>query len=217
MKEKFLRFRFVIILAIVLTGSLSAQNIEITPFGGWFFAGKLPTSQGDLNFKDDANYGFTMGTMIQRGLQVEFMYNRMDTRVVLKDWRGTSKDLFDVGINYFHLGAVYNAQEFDGGVLFTNFSLGASLFSPENVNFEDRDGNLITSLDDDWRFSIAFGGGVKKYLSDRLGIRLQLRVLMPLYWAGGSIWVGSGGAGYGLGAGTNLVQADATAGLIIRL
>jgi hypothetical protein len=122
-----------------------------------------------------------------------------------------------VSVNYFHLGAVYDAKRFEGGILFTNFSLGATLFAPSNVNFEDRDGNVITRLEDDWRFSIAFGGGIKKYISDRVGLRLQLRILMPIYWAGGSLWVGTGGVGYGLGAGTALVQGDATVGLIIRL
>jgi hypothetical protein len=216
------RYIIVILLVTVIssisTSRLYAQKFELTPFGGYFFAGKVTVSEGDLNVKNGGNYGFTMGMNIQPGLQVEFMFNRLDTRLVLKEWRtGTSRDLFDMSVNYFHLGAIYDAKQFEGGILFTNFSLGATLFAPTNVNFEDKDGNLITSVEDDWRFSIGFGGGIKKYLSDKIGLRLQLRVLMPIYWAGGSIYVGSGGAGFGLGAGTALVQGDATVGLIIRL
>jgi opacity protein-like surface antigen len=210
---------FLAVLIMSTISTVKAQKIEITPFGGYFFAGKLAVGSGDLNVKNDGNYGVALGINIQPDLGIEFTYNRLDTRLVLKEWRtGLSTDLFDMSVNYFHLGAVYTAKKIDDGILFTTFSLGATQFAPDVAQIEDpQDPNKIIRVEDDWRFSIGLGGGVKKYLSDRIGIRLQLRLLMPIYWASGGLWFGTGGAGLGIGAGTALLQADATAGIIIRL
>ncbi len=206
-------------ILMLLTTGLQAQKFEITPFGGYFFAGTMAVGRGDLNFKNGGNYGIALGTNIQPQLGIEFTYNRLDTRLVLKDWQtNISEDLFDISVNYFHLGAVYEATKIEGGIVYTTFSLGATLFSPDATTLQDPDDpTLIYNVEDDWRFSIGLGAGIKKYLSDKIGLRLQIRMLMPIFWAGGSLYFGTGGAGLGLTAGTALIQGDATVGLIIRL
>ncbi len=197
----------VVLVVLLLPDLAGAQKLEITPFGGYFFGGKLVVSEGDLNFKNDANYGVTFDYTLMREIQIELMYSRSDTRLVLKQYRsGINEELFEMSVNYFHIGGIYRAQEMENGYLFTNFSLGATLFSPKDNLYED-----------DWRFSIAFGGGIKYFLSDKIGIRTQIRLLMPLYFAGGGLYFGTGGSGVSLGAGTNLVQGDITVGLIFVL
>jgi len=64
---------------------------------------------------------------------------------------------------------------------------------------------------------MTLGGGVKIWLSDRIGIRAQGRLLLPMMWAGAGLSVGTGGTGFSLGAGTAMVQGDFTGGLIIAL
>ena len=207
------------ILILLFTSGVYAQKLEITPFGGYFFAGKLTVANGDLNFKNGGNYGVVIGLNIQPQLGIEFTYNRLDTRLVLKEWRtGVSTDLFDMSINYFHLGAVYEATKIEGGIVFTTFSLGATLFSPGVTTMEDPDDpTIIYNIEDDWRFSIGLGAGIKKYISDKIGLRLQIRMLMPIFWASGGLYFGTGGSGLGISAGTALFQGDATIGLIFRL
>jgi hypothetical protein len=202
-----------------MISTLSAQKLEVTPFGGYFFAGKLAVASGDLNVKNGGNYGVALSVNVQPGLDVEFTFNHLPTRVVFKEWRtNVSTDLFDMNENYYHLGAVYTAKKIDAGVLYTTFSLGATQFAPAVSSIEDpEDPSNKIVVEDDWRFSIGLGGGIKKYLSDKIGIRLQLRLLMPIYWGSAGLWFGTGGAGLGISAGTALLQADATAGIIIRL
>ena len=201
----------------ILPHDAAAQKLEITPFGGYFFAGKLAVREGDLNIKNDANYGVTIDFSIRRDIQIELMYNRLDTRLVLKEYpTGVNKDLFDLSVNYFHIGGVYRAQEIEKGYLFTTFSLGATLFSP-NVDTYQMDDGEVVDVSEDWRFSIALGGGIKYFLSDKIGIRTQIRILMPIYFGGGGLYFGTGGSGVSLGAGTNLVQGDITGGLIFVL
>ncbi len=207
----------VLFLSIILLHDAAAQKLEITPFGGYFFAGKLAVRGGDLNFKNDANYGMTIDFSIRRDIQIELMYNRLDTRLVLKEYpTGVNRDLFDLGVNYFHIGGLYRAQEIEKGYLFTTFSLGATLFSPKVDTYETEDGEVL-NVSDDWRFSIALGGGIKYFISDKIGIRTQIRILMPIYFAGGGLYFGTGGSGVSLGAGTNLLQGDITGGLIFVL
>jgi len=213
------KLMLVSISILLFTSGVYAQKLEITPFGGYFFAGKLTVPKGDLNFKNGGNYGVAIGLNIQPQLGVEFTFNRLDTRLVLKDWRtNVSTDLFDISVNYFHLGAVYEATKIEGGIVFTTFSLGATLFSPAATTMQDPDDpSIIYNIEDDWRFSIGLGAGIKKYISEKIGLRLQIRLLMPIYWGSAGLYFGTGGSGLGISAGTALIQGDATIGLIFRL
>ena len=53
--------------------------------------------------------------------------------------------------------------------------------------------------------------------SERVGIRLQARLLMPLYYSGAYFGVGTGGSGFSVGGGIHGVQGDFTGGLVLFL
>jgi len=77
-------------------------------------------------------------------------------------------------------------------------------FGTTHVTTENATGCLATIMNIIW-------------FSDRIGIRLQGRLLMPLYFAGAGVYFGSGGSGLSVGAGSTILQGDLTAGLIIGL
>jgi hypothetical protein len=56
-------------------------------------------------------------------------------------------------------------------------------------------------------------GGVKLHIGDALGIRLQARLGLPMYFNG--IYLGTGGAGASLRV--PMVQFDLSAGVFLRL
>jgi hypothetical protein len=89
------------------------------------------------------------------------------------------------------------------------FSLGASRFDPTEQN------------EDAWRFAVALGVGIKYFFTDAVGIRLQARMLMPLYFGGVGFGcgIGTGGSSCGGGAyfGTEILQGDFTGGVVIRI
>lgn len=89
------------------------------------------------------------------------------------------------------------------------FSLGDSRFSPEE------------SSQDYWRFAINAGLGIKYFITDKVGIRLQTRILMPLYFQGVgfgcSIGTGGSGCGTGIGIGSEILQADFTGGVVLKI
>ena len=204
-----LKITGIIALAFLLVNpnSVSAQGkIEISPLVGYQFGGKLRTYQGDLKVQDQMNYGLAISTEMAQDSRLEFIWTSMQTSADFRPYYGYDYlDIgkFDLNINYYQIGGV---REFPSGgavVPFGEFTLGAVQFTPSDVNISET-----------WRFSIALGGGAKFWLSDRIGIRLQGRLLMPLYFQGVSLYAGTGGAGMGVGAGVPIIQGDFMAGLI---
>ena len=196
-----------------------AQKIEITPFYGYGFNGKFTAYQGDLNIRNDAVYGGTLDITIQPGLQVEFFYSRSDTRIDFIEWRGPTYKLTDLSVNYFQLGVVRHAMKKDNIIVYGTGSLGATLFSPTGQPYDESDGGTEENYkyQDSWLFSLTLGGGAKVFLSDRIGLRFEGRILMPITWGGGGFMVGSGGGGFYLGGGSAILQASLMGGLIIAL
>jgi len=203
--KRFIFFLFTI--AILFCGETLAQT-EIFGFGGYMTYSSVAVREGDLQFDDGPNYGFGLDVAIQRGVFVELNYTHQQTSVRLKRFNGFNEDLFDMNTHYFQIGALYEFRKSPKQKAFpyTIATLGATLFDAKDA-----------SLTDEWRFSVAFGVGGKFYLSDKIGIRLQTRLLMPLTFSGGGMWCGTGGCSVGVGAWTSIVQFDFTAGVFIRL
>jgi hypothetical protein len=87
------------------------------------------------------------------------------------------------------------------------------LFTLGIVNYRPTSGGYSSEN----KMHVSLAGGVKIRASERVGIRLQARLLMPLYYAGTYFSVGTGGAGYGISGGIRGVQGDFTAGLFLVL
>jgi hypothetical protein len=195
-------------LAILLIApdTLSAQGkFEITPLVGYQFGGKLRMYEGDLKIKDQMNYGLAASTALSQDARVEFMWTHMETSADFRPYYGYDflRGSFDLNINYYQIGGVREFPQGGAVVPFGEFTLGAVQFTPSDVNISET-----------WRFSVSLGGGAKFWISDHIGIRLQGRLLMPLYFQGVSIYAGTGGSGMGMGAGVPILQGDFLAGFI---
>ena len=108
--------------------------------------------------------------------------------------------------------------DYDNIEPFGAFTLGATWFH----NYDPVEGDYRgPGTSDVTMFSITLGGGVKVMFSDKMGLRLQGRLLMPMYFNGLGFFIGggSGGASAGLGVTSTvpILQGDLTAALIFRL
>ena len=63
------------------------------------------------------------------------------------------------------------------------------------------------------KFSFGFTGGIKYFFTERIGVRAQAQLLIPLEWGG--VYYGYGGSVYTSGG--SLLQLNFTGGLIFRL
>ncbi len=205
-----LYFLILLFTATTIPTSIFAQRFEATPYYGFMLAGKVDLVKGEMNIKDNPNYGIILDFELDRrhGLNLELSYDRLDTRTTIKKYGGYAdeQDLFDMFIEYYQLGALYNKPLSKKANAFGFFTGGVARFSPVTPKYGD-----------DYRFAITTGGGIKYFFTKSVGIRLQGRLKMPMYFSGGGMYLGSGGSGFYMGSGTVLLQMDLIAGLTIRL
>jgi hypothetical protein len=89
---------------------------------------------------------------------------------------------------------------------FVMFGAGVAIFAPENEKFD-------TAV----RFAMSGALGLKIYASESIGFRLQGRLFLPMYFTGGTVWVGTGGGGAAVSGGIPVVQGDLGGSIFIRL
>lgn len=196
----------IFLISFLFISEVSAQT-EIFGYGGYMTFSNVSVAQGDLQFKDVPDYGLGADIQFQRGMSLELLWVSAQSHVKIKQYpSGFVKDLFDLNVHYFQVGSVVETKPRAKATPFFAFTIGATLFDAKDA-----------SLSDEWLFSMTLGGGGKFDLSDKLGIRLQARMLVPLTFSGGGLWVGTGGASVGVGAWAPFVSFDFTAGIYIRL
>ena len=184
--------------------STFAQKFEVTPYVGYQFAGVLNTIDGKLGMKDGMNYGLIFDVTVEKDMQAEFWYSRLETELSYKPEGEPSYTYFDdMSIEYFHAGALY-VPEWDKIRPIGIITLGFTRFHLMNVDAED-----------DWRFSVAVGGGAKFFFTDNIALRVQGRVLVPIYTSNTTVYCTNGTCVFSIEAGTMILQADFNAGLTI--
>ena len=201
---------------LLLITTTQAQKAEIGGFYGISFNSQIRTYYGQFKVDNKANYGGQLSIALSSQTFVELMYNRTDTKVQYFDRFGASQP-FDVSIEYFHIGGL---QQLDIGsemiAPFGNFTLGPTRFNIKNqVDLEGDGSNYYSG--DAWALSVALAGGAKIFLHERIGIRLQARLGMPMLFNGLYLGVGTGGVSSGASFRVPLVQFDLTAGVFIRI
>lgn len=171
----------------------------------WTFAREVIYNSfgGSVDVKDAAHYGGTLDAYVQHGKAVRLMYQRQDSKLTFQP-RGLPKtELADVAVEYFQLGGLAGTPK--GTVLpYGMFTLGATRLSYSNID-----------ADDNWRFSMILGFGVKKYMGQKLGLQVEGQI--PYTWidASGSVACGSFGCVSTVG-GTGVGQANVGGGLFLN-
>ncbi len=198
------------ILMLSLT-TYKAVSQEIVPFAGYMLAGKAEFYEGKIDFDDGATYGLSLIYNKGNGLPgIELTYSHTKSTGHFRPYPGfgLSEDVRDVNINYLHIGVIKGAPVNENIYPFLSLSVGGTWFAPE-------DRSAV------WRFSTALGGGAKIYFTEKLGLMLRGRLLVPMQFAGLGGWCGIGTGGSGCGLSVNsystIIQGDFTAGLIIKL
>ena len=204
LKKRYLFACLVLAISLTAGSHLKAQNIELTPIIGYETAAKINTSSGDLRINDGLVYGGALNVGLGGGRYAEFSYTHMASDLSIEGI--VREDICDLAVDYYSLGAL---QELMPGAKATPYGL----FTLGIVNYRPTSGGYSSEN----KMHVSLAGGVKIRASERVGIRLQARLLMPLYYAGTYFSVGTGGAGYGISGGIRGVQGDFPAGLFLVL
>ncbi len=187
------------------------SQIEINVYGGY-----VPTSKTMYNYNgyrlkidDGGNFGIGVGVATPLGVVAELSYMRFASTLSQDGGIVEVVNTQPINVEYYQLGINKPLMDGEEFVPYGLFSLGASRFNPT----EDPD--------DYWRFAVNLGLGIKYFFTETVGIKLQARLLMPLYFGGIGFGcgIGTGGSSCGGGAtfGTEILQGDFTGGVVLRI
>jgi hypothetical protein len=164
-----------VLFAAVLTNaeSLEIQGLEVTPliggrFGGTFEIQPEGAAEARASLKDTSSFGVAAGVRFDDYSLIEFHWTRAKSplrfsRELTVTPLATS--LADVSLNQFHgdFTREFPLEEVTGLRPFLMASLGATHLGTENDGFT--------------RFSFGLGTGLKVFVNERLGIRVQAQWL----------------------------------------
>ncbi len=192
------------------------MDITVTPTVSYMWAGSYKTFEGDIRLEDGIQYGAILGFGAAPTVRAELSWSMLSSRATFAPYYnvGSTSPLtgLDIGmiVHYFQLGAVHYVDK--GKVQpFLGMTAGAVLFHPDDVIIQGY------ASSDTWRFALSFVGGLTFNMSEKVGLRIQGRLNMPIYFSGAYVGVGTGGASVGATGGVPIVQGDIGAGLSIKI
>jgi hypothetical protein len=196
-----------VVLFAVFSGAspLAAQSYEVSSFYGYRFGGSfvdLYTPQPfDLDGAPATGIAFDVRIYDDDDFQIEGLFTHQAADVLLGDVPGRPATLWRVAADHWMAGAL---QEFDGGRVrpFTTGRAGLTRYAANG--------------DNEFRFTLSAGGGVKMFPARRIGIRLDGRLFSTFVDGGGNAVACTPGVCL-VGLHVNIVwQAEFTAGVIVR-
>lgn len=163
---------FTVLLLVPVATFAQAHRFEVTPVAGYRFDGDFDTDEGlfderNVQVDEGTVFGLIFDVPLNPYLQVEFIANRQNTQFTADPGLFTpERDLGDVTIDLYHAGILF--QWGPGQVVgFFSTGLGVGRIDPD-----------LPDLESETRFSGNFGGGVKIFLAENIGLRLDGR----FYW-----------------------------------
>jgi opacity protein-like surface antigen len=193
---------------------VATPRLQIGAFTGWQVNGDVDGIYGKLRVDDAQSFGVSLWTQVRPGTKIELLwiYSRATAQFDSYTLSYSSTREFDVDSNYFQIGGVQSMRRgkiepFAGG------TLGAVWYAPGSI--QSTTGLTSYSANDTWRFAITLGGGLNVFLTESVAIRGYARMLVPMYFNGGSVYVGTGGSGLAVNAGVPAISGDFGAAIVL--
>ena len=180
LKNPTLSFIFIALVSLCLLPA-SAQGFGITPFTGYRFGGEFEdiNTGTELKLSEEQTYGIIFDRKMASGDIMEFYYSKQPSSL-LASGAVTPGALFDIDVEYYHLGGKYPMKS-NAGAFYVG-SVGLTRFSPG-----------INDLGPETKFSIGLGVGMETAADKRIGFRLEGRGFGTFVDSSGGIFCGGGG------------------------
>ena len=221
-----MKYRILVVLALMFALSPLAlaqdYKMELTPFFGYTFSDGIEFNPAaipggaivdQITPKSGFAWGFQADVLASEMFAMGFQYSDQSSKLELREVGGQKTEVTDMKVRDYHGMFTLNLGEADAPAKpFIFIGLGATQYSPDDIQ-----GNSVES---NTRFSTTWGGGMKMYMSDHIGVRLGIRwtptyintdpsgIWCSPYWPG-ACWV--------VGEANYSHQFDFNAGLILRL
>lgn len=206
-------FPLIFTLIFLSERSQAQVGIDLTGMYGYTFDDKFDIYEGHGKISDGGVITGILSFRINPKYDIELYYSNQKATFTFDSYYDygvlvNQPIVEDATMQYLQLGGCRNQQldangrtNFFGGV-----NLGAGWITPESNKY-----------DDIWKFAFGLKAGIKHMVSERVGIRIQTQLQVPVLYTSGSIWVGTGGTSVGMSAGSTITQFGFSGGLIFRL
>ncbi len=167
-------FRILLVLMLITPALAWAQGVEITAYGGYNTGGNLDVREADTRNKLKTAGSFSTGIsltwMKSPTYAFELFWGWRPTDLEGRDSTGATRTISSFNEHDIHANFLFIPYtKRDTIKPFLLLGIGATYLDPGEI--EGPDTNPSGSL----RFSWALGAGVKGYLSERFGLRGQVR------------------------------------------
>ena len=183
-----------------------AQRFEVSPFSGYTFPSGFDITGGRARLEGNANWGTHIGYITPGNLtEFEFSYTYFGTNASASSVYLVDDEISRARLHFFMVGTNRLLPVSEKITFFGGLKLGAS-----NLDFPDGQNPSST------RFTVGIQTGMRYYVSDRVGFRIQGNLLLPIVNEGGSLWWNPS-SGTGISGWSAIVPLSLNAGVIIRI
>jgi hypothetical protein len=181
-----------------------AVGVEVTPFAGHRYGGSFVDANTGASFEvADANaFGLVLDFDSEPDKQIEVFLSRQNTHLSTTG-TFTGNPLFDLTIDYYHIGGLYMLPDFDRVRPFVSGTFGLTRMAPKRADLSTEN-----------RFSISLGGGAKIFFSRNLGLRFDVRGIYTAMNSDSAVFC-SGGCTIKVNS-SGFVQTEISAALMMR-
>ena len=183
-----------------------SPKFEIVAQYGYSFGALIYTGSGEIRLDPGAWYGGALDFYLKRDIMLELSYYYRTSSLTQRGgnaWEpGFSDNLGNQTTNYIQVGSIKTFRK-DKIAPFLGGNIGLGWFS------SDVPGSSTSTF-----FTVSGLGGAKIYLSEHFGLRLQGRLILPIFWGSVGFYCGGGGCGAGVG-GTGTVEGELSGGLFL--
>jgi hypothetical protein len=177
---------------------------DVTAFAGYQLNGDAGTSAGTLEIGDAPAFGAALDWRLHSlgSLELMWEYTKPTAKFNSSTPGFPSGSSFGVPSHYFQIGgmSVLPRGRFEP---FLGLTVGAALFLPE-----------AQGASDTWRFATTLMAGTKVWVTPNVGLRFEVRMLMPVLFNNSGFYSGSAGSGLAATAGIPSLQFAFTGGLV---
>jgi hypothetical protein len=193
-----------LLMVFLLTGLTyaQAQRFELSPFIGYETGSKVYTSIGYIYIGGGMDYGGSFDFNLRGNRYAEISFSHLLSGLSVDD--GTNEVyVCDLGVNYYSVGILQETKPQSKISPYGLLSLGWVNYNPKK---EDISGEN--------KMHVSLAGGIKIKASERLGFRLQARLLMPVFYAGANFNSSTGGTSTTISTTSVAFQGDFTAAMV---
>jgi len=172
------------ILIFLVSFTMNAQGIEITPQFGYQINSKFNFSRGYLKVPGSGLFGLTGSVNMRHGMAAEFSWSQQNSDINVSgpespvnrgDWGGVS-------INHYQFGAVQHFGNDADLRPFFGVSAGWSTFNPDNDFYNADNNDSPPYLSSTSTFTFGLTAGIKYMFTNHIGLRVQSNLLLPVYY-----------------------------------